>query len=75
MKEQNRAKRRVGNPVARASQKASRVTVKLEARYGSPNHNNKQDPLDELIFIILSQMTVRASYERTYDNLKAAAPD
>ena len=37
--------------------------------------NNKDDPLDELIFIILSQMTTSPSYERVYDRLKAAMPD
>ena len=37
--------------------------------------NNKSDPLDELVFIILSQMTTGPSYERVYDRLKSAMPD
>ena len=36
--------------------------------------NNKDDPLDELVFIMLSQMTTGPSYERVYDRLKAAMP-
>ena len=44
-------------------------------RYRSPLLNNKPDPLDELVFIILSQMTTSPSYERVYDRLKCAMPD
>ena len=43
--------------------------------YRSPLLSNKDDPLDELIFIILSQMTTGPSYERVFDRLKAAMPD
>lgn len=47
----------------------------MKARYGSPLLNNKLDPLDELIFIILSQMTTGPSYERVFDRLKCAMPE
>jgi endonuclease III len=40
--------------------------------YGSPRLNNKDDPVDELFFILLSQMTTGPSYERVFDRLKAA---
>lgn len=50
--------------------RARRVVVALERRYGSPRLNNKDDPLDELIFILLSQMTTGPSYERVFDRLK-----
>ena len=43
----------------------------LKARYGSPRLNNKDDPVDELLFIVLSQMTTSPSYERVFDRLKA----
>jgi endonuclease III len=46
------------------------VVHALEKRYGSPRLNNKDDPLDELIFILLSQMTTGPSYERVFDRLK-----
>lgn len=46
----------------------------LHSTYGSPRHNNKEDPLDELVFIILSQMTTYWSFERVYGRLKHDAP-
>ena len=46
----------------------------MKARYGSPLLSNKSDPLDELVFIILSQMTTSPSYERVFDRLKKAMP-
>jgi len=54
--------------------KARKVARILHSLYGSPRHNNKSDPLDELVFIILSQMTTYRSFERVYDRLKHAAP-
>ena len=50
--------------------RAQRATSVLEACYGSPRLNNKEDPLDELFFIVLSQMTTGPSYERVFNNLK-----
>ncbi|MDE0031213.1 MAG: endonuclease III [Deltaproteobacteria bacterium] len=47
----------------------------MKARYRSPLLNNKPDPLDELVFIVLSQMTTSPSYERVFDRLKCAMPD
>jgi endonuclease III len=47
------------------------VAKLLDQHYGSPNHDNKPDPLDELIFIILSQMTTHQSFGRVYDRLRA----
>jgi endonuclease III len=54
--------------------KAHHVVEILAAQYGSPRHENKDDPLDELVFIILSQMTTHHSFNRVYDRLKVAAP-
>ncbi len=47
----------------------------LKQCYRSPLLNNKTDPLDELIFIILSQMTTGPSYERVFDRVKAVLPE
>lgn len=47
----------------------------LKACYHSPHLNNKSDPFDELVFILLSQMTNSNSYERVYDLLKSEIPD
>ena len=55
--------------------RAKRSVELLKGRYRSPSLNNKDDPLDELIFIILSQMTTSPSYERIFDRLKAVMPD
>lgn len=54
--------------------RARRVTERLERAYASPDHHNKTDPLDELIFIVLSQMTTGPSYERVFDRLKGEHP-
>jgi len=51
------------------------ISAKLSSEYGDPRHHNKSDPLDELIFIILSAKTAEASYLRTYDALKNAFDD
>ncbi len=56
--------------LARRKAVARRVVRALQHRYGSPRLNNKDDPLDELIFILLSQMTTGPSYERVFDRLK-----
>jgi endonuclease III len=50
---------------------ARRAVRVLEKLYGSLRLNNKDDPLDELVFILLSQMTTGPSYERVFDRLKA----
>jgi len=46
----------------------------LEFQYGSPNHNNKKDPLDEMIFILLSRRTRKLHYEKTFEILKQNYP-
>ncbi len=58
---------------ARLRRKAHRVALALHAAYGSPRHGNKDDPLDELVFIVLSQMTTGPSFNRVFDRLKAEA--
>lgn len=47
----------------------------LEAEYGNPLHGNKDDPLDELFYIILSTRTRDTSFRERFDSLKAAFPD
>lgn len=54
----------------RLRQKAHRVTTKLDDLYGSPRHGNLRNPLDELIYIVLSQMTTGPSYGRVFRRLK-----
>lgn len=50
------------------------VIAALEKAYGSPSHGNKDDPLDELIYIKLSQQTNRPKFESTYDLLQSRFP-
>ena len=60
----------------RTRRKRARESVEiLVEHYGSPTLNNKEDPLDELVFIVLSQMTTAPSYERVFDRVKDAIPD
>jgi endonuclease III len=49
-----------------------RICGLLEQAYGSPRLGNKDDPLDELVFIMLSQMTTGPSYTRVFDRLRAS---
>jgi endonuclease-3 len=58
--------------VATLRRRAHRAASILAGTYGSPRHGNKGDPLDELVFIVLSQMTTAPSFGRVYDRLKAA---
>jgi endonuclease III len=60
--------------MARLRRRARRAARILEAQYSSPRHGNKDDPLDELVFIVLSQMTTGPSFNRVYDRLKASYP-
>lgn len=48
---------------------------RLKLAYRSPRHHNKEDPLDELVFILLSAKTTERSYLRTYDALRRRFTD
>jgi endonuclease III len=50
---------------------ATGASQRLHDVYGSPRHGNHDDPVDELVFIVLSQMTTRPSYERVFERLCA----
>src|SRR5437870_1724380 len=54
--------------------RAHTAATLLHQQYGSPRHGNKDDPLDELVFILLSQMTTHHSFNRVFDRLKQSAP-
>jgi endonuclease III len=43
----------------------------LRETYGQPTHFNQRDPLDEIIFIILSTQTLEREYTRTFASLRA----
>ena len=42
----------------------------MRSAYGLPRHFNPIDPLDDLIFLVLSRMTQEIKYVRTYSRLR-----
>lgn len=50
------------------------LSARLAREYENPRHHNKDDPLDELIFILLSGKTGERAYLRTFEALKSAFP-
>jgi DNA (cytosine-5)-methyltransferase 1 len=42
----------------------------LAALYGSPNLGNKEDPTDELVYILLARHTREGAYQQAFDLLK-----
>jgi len=51
-----------------------KLTRKLEQRYKSPDHGNLKDPLNELIYIILSAKTRISEHSKVYRKLRKAYP-
>lgn len=50
------------------------ICAELERRYGNPRHGNKSDPLDELVYIILSTRTREPRFGKAFDSLKEHYP-
>jgi endonuclease III len=46
------------------------ITALLAEDYGTPDLGNKDDPVDELVYIILSRRTREGAYQAAYDALK-----
>jgi endonuclease III len=46
----------------------------LRTEYGRPRHHNPPDPLDDLVFVVLSRMTQEVKYVRTYRALRRQMP-
>ena len=57
-----------------ALRRISVVDEILQNLYRNPHHGNKQDPVDELVYIVLSQRTRKAAYEVAFDALKRRYP-
>lgn len=49
---------------------AERVVRLFDEHYGRPRHGNREDPLDELVYIVLSQMTTAPSCSRVFERLR-----
>jgi DNA (cytosine-5)-methyltransferase 1 len=48
-----------------------RVVAMLSKEYGSPRLRNKRNPIDELVFVLLSEKTDEGKYCDAYERLKA----
>jgi endonuclease III len=51
-----------------------KITAVLKGVYGNPRHGNPYDPLDDLIYIILSTRTRDSSFANTFRTLKKSFP-
>ncbi len=51
-----------------------KIERRLRLEYGQPRHHNPTDPLDDLLFLVLSRMTQEVKYLRTYRALRAEMP-
>ena len=63
------------NDLQNLKKRIRRINSKLESVYHSPRLGNKDDPLDELFYIILSLQTTYWSFEKVFDNFKEKYPD
>lgn len=51
-----------------------RLSVDLHRSHGTPDLGNQTDPLDELVYIILSRRTNEGAYQRAYRSLRNTFP-
>jgi len=56
------------------SKRLREVECRLRAAHGQPRHHNPADPIDDLIFVVLSRMTQEVKYLRTYQALREEMP-
>ena len=59
---------------AREGCRIGEIERRLRIAYGQPRHFNPTDPLDDLIFLVLSRMTQEIKYVRTYYRLRNSLP-
>lgn len=51
------------------------VCEKLEEEYGRPRHGNPEDPIDDLVYVLLSNRTPPERARRVYQQLKQSFPN
>ena len=66
-----RRRRARGGRDRRTEHRLLAITSLLGRRYGTPDLGNKTDPVDELVYIILSRRTREGAYQAAFDALKA----
>jgi endonuclease-3 len=59
----------------KANKHKDAIIKALEETYGSPRLGNKEDPLDELIYIKLSQQTNEPKFQSMYEDLHRRFPN
>ena len=59
---------------SRSTARIYEIESRLRSEYGQPRHHNPTDPLDDLIFLVLSRMTQETKYVRTYRGLREHYP-
>ncbi len=64
--------RRSAEAAARERYRIEEIEQRLRTAYGQPRHFNPTDPLDDLIFLVLSRMTQETKYVRTYSRLRSS---
>jgi endonuclease III len=60
--------------IAAVSQRALDICERLDEEYHRPDLGNHIDPVDELIYILLSTMTTEANYQRAFAELRVRFP-
>src|SRR4051812_30409291 len=56
-------------------ERAAAICIALDHAYSRPDLGNHVDPIDELIYILLSTMTTETNYQRSFATLRALLPD
>lgn len=51
------------------------IEEKLRDKYNSPHYGNMEDPMDELVYILLSKRTSLSCNQKTFENLKSRYVD
>jgi len=59
---------------SRPAEKICEIEGRLRRCYGRPRLENPADPLEDLVFIVLSRMTQEVKYTRTYRSLRLRFP-
>lgn len=57
--------------VRRLEQDFEQLSIALHRHHGTPDLGNQADPLDELVYIILSRRTNEEAYQRAYRSLRS----
>ena len=76
---QGRASRNYDAPIlhrtaASRSQTVRRVCERLRSRYGLPRLGNPREPVDDLVYVVLSNKTAPAAAMAAYQRLKSSFP-